>query len=308
MTTLTAAELLGKSDTHRTTRAILYFVRVLDFLGARDWSLRTVGLYSFAFLGVIRMILGNKNNGNWWALAHHFATGVGSVMAIYLDFSSAETLTGVSEPLRSCTCGGPLTSLHRILPAITMGYSVLDFMEGLQMSVDFAAHGIMTLIVMLFFCEMNLPHVVVPFLLMEVSSIFLCFCRADFLSATMAVVVQLLFALTFFICRIVVAPYIWFRLMLKMYEHSGNELYQSCINPYAFPVSLGMGVLFHCLNIFWFYKILRKIRRKMSGTKEKKQTKKRPRRGKTMATEEDKENISSASNVPRRRADSRKKK
>ena len=73
-----------------------------------------------------------------------------------------------TEPLRSVTCQGPLTSLHRIIPMITMGYSVLDLLDGVSLGVDFLAHGAATLTIMGFFIYKDIPHVIVPMLLMEV--------------------------------------------------------------------------------------------------------------------------------------------
>lgn len=263
--TIAAAELLEKDDIDLVTRGILHGVAALDNLGAREWNLRVVGVATCVFLGLLRILADKRQNVDWYALVHNVVTGVGSVMAVYLDFFSAQTLTGIAEPLRSCACGGPLTSLHRILPAITMGYGVLDLIEGLHLGPDFAAHGVATFSIMTFFVESELPQVVVPFLLMEVSSIFLCLVRADFWNDTMAITCQALFALNFFIFRIIVSPFMWFRLIKTMYQHSGEELYQSCFNPYVLPVSFIVGLFFHGLNSFWFYKIVRKVRRKLSG-------------------------------------------
>jgi hypothetical protein len=267
-----------------------------------------VGIYTFAFLGIVRMIFGKKYNVDWWAALHHFVTGVGSAMAVYLDVFSSEALTDTPEPLRSCLCEGPLTSLHRILPAITMGYAVLDLIDGMKLGMDFALHGVMTFVVMLFFCETELPQIVVPFLLMEISSVFLSFCKADFWSGTMSIVVQMMFAVTFFIFRMVVTPIIWFHLVLTMYQNTGQEIYQSCFSPYVFPVSLGMGVLFHCLNAFWFYKIVAKIRRKILGIDGKRGSKKRThkKKGNVRTKEEDKENVSRRANTRRKRQESKK--
>jgi hypothetical protein len=57
---------------------------------------------------------------------------------VFLD--SSEALTGTAEPLRSILCHGPLTSLHRIVPAITMGYGVFDIIEGLSHGLDFVSY------------------------------------------------------------------------------------------------------------------------------------------------------------------------
>jgi len=44
-------------------------------------------------------------------------------------------------------CAGPLTSLHRIIPAITQGYALCDIMQGFHLlstglGPEFIAHGV----------------------------------------------------------------------------------------------------------------------------------------------------------------------
>lgn len=66
-------------------------------------------------------------------------------------------------------CGDtPLTSLHRILPAITMGYSVFDMLDGFHLRLDFLLHGGATFLVMALFVQNDVPHLVTSMLLMEV--------------------------------------------------------------------------------------------------------------------------------------------
>lgn len=294
---IAAADLLASSEMmDGPTRLILNVVAFFDMLGAREWDLRTVGVVSCLTLYTIKHVFGNKGNVDWAPLLHNIFTGLGSTGAVYLDFYSAELLTGTPEPLRSCLCEGPLTSIHRIIPAISMGYGVMDMIEGFKLGPEFVAHGIATFLSMAVFVECNLPQVVVPFLLMENSSIFLCLCKATFLSPTVLVVVQLIFAFNFFLFRIVITPFIWFRLVKLMYEHSGNELYQSCFNPFVLPFSILFGMFFHCLNAFWFYKILRKIKRKVFGKKGSK-AHKEERHPVYDDEPEDKENIHAQANV-----------
>ena len=72
-------------------------------------------------------------------------------------------------------CGGPMTSLHRILPAITLGYSVTDLINGFAIGKpDFILHGFATCAVMLIFCELNVPHTIVQMLVMEVNILKYC--------------------------------------------------------------------------------------------------------------------------------------
>jgi hypothetical protein len=121
-TSLSAETLLKTRDTGIVTKSFLHVVAQLDKLGARDWNLRTVAAVSFASLLVARTVGGIRGGIDWCALIHAIVTAIGSVMCTYLDLFSSHSLTGTNEPLRSCLCHPALTSLHRILPAITLGY------------------------------------------------------------------------------------------------------------------------------------------------------------------------------------------
>mmetsp|Transcript_2991 Transcript_2991/g.4017 ORF Transcript_2991/g.4017 Transcript_2991/m.4017 type:complete len:272 (-) Transcript_2991:266-1081(-) len=248
------------------SRQVLGFIAILDKSGLATVNLNVVGAVTFFILLGIRFTLKKYRGVDWYAFLHAIVSGSGSLLAVYLDANAAYALTGLGEPLRSCMCHGPLTSLHRILPAITMGYSLLDLLDGLGLGIDFALHGIFTFSVMIVFIQLNAPHVVTPFLLMEVSTINLTLVRADFFSDTVALVNQACFAFLFFLFRIVVCPYLWAKLCWTMYEERNNEVYQNCFSPYVLPITFVFGAFFHILNSFWFYKILRKIKRKASGS------------------------------------------
>ena len=109
-----------------------------------QWEHRSVALGTFLILFMVRQICGEKYGVNWWGLLHSVVTGYLAFVVIFLNAFAAEPLTGTDEPLRSVMCGGPLTSLHRILPAITYGYGALDILEGLKLSTDFVS-GIVVL-------------------------------------------------------------------------------------------------------------------------------------------------------------------
>jgi hypothetical protein len=168
---LKAAQLLQQEGAGPVTSGILSSISILDRYGAWTWNLRVVGLCTCLVLWVVRSGLKKKRGIDWYAFLHALVSGLGSMACVYLDLFAAETLTGTPEPLRSCRCMGPLTSLHRILPAITMGYSLFDLLDGFTISIDFVLHGLSTLSVMAFFCEHNAPHIITPMLLMEVSTI-----------------------------------------------------------------------------------------------------------------------------------------
>jgi hypothetical protein len=169
--------------------------------------------------------------------------------------------TVFAEPFRTAQCGAPLTSLHRILPAVAMGYAVIDVIDGFTIGLDFLIHGILTLSVMLFFCELDRPQIVAPFVIMECSTIFLNFVRATFLDEKGSLIVQLLFAITFTLCRIIIVPPLHFHVTKALFMAETND----CDGPYFKWVVLLFGVCFNTLNAFWFYKLVRKVRRKLSG-------------------------------------------
>jgi hypothetical protein len=262
---LMSAELAQHPGLEPISKAILSLIAILDGYGAQTWNLRLVGLATVLTLAVVRSLLQKKRGIDWYALLHALVSGLGSIACVYLDYFASEALTGTTEPLRSIQCQGPLTSLHRILPAITMGYSMFDILDGMTISVDFALHGAATFSVMAFFCEHNAPHIIAPMLLMEVSTIPLTIVRADFVSETVTASIQASFAIFFLIFRVVMVPLIWGKLILTMVEQGSTDAYTSCFPSYFMPVAFGFGMVFHSLNAFWFYKIIKKIRRKMRG-------------------------------------------
>jgi hypothetical protein len=265
MTAMSSAGLLQQAGLDPMTRAILMGTTFLDNCGAQSWNLRLVGITTTFTLWMIRVIFQKKRGVDWYALLHALISSLGSILCVYLDLFAAETLTGTPEPLRSCQCAPPLTSLHRILPAITMGYSLFDLLDGLTIGIDFALHGLATLLIMAFFCEHDVPHIITPMLLMEASTPFLAIVKADFFSETASLLNQMGFALTFFSCRIVIVPYMWLILMWTMMEQKSSPRYQECFPSYLFPVSFIFGMFFNVLNLYWFIKIVKKARRKLLG-------------------------------------------
>lgn len=108
--------------------------------GAAEWTTRQVAVGTVIVLGMIRAMCHEAYGVNWYSLVHAAVTGYGSAMAVWLSVFAAVPLTGTAEPLRSIVgCGGPLTSLHRIVPAITMGYGIFDILDGVGHGLDFVS-------------------------------------------------------------------------------------------------------------------------------------------------------------------------
>ena len=91
-------------------------------------------------------------------------------MIVFCFFNTHLETKKKKEPHRSVSCaGGPLTSLHLIVPSITLAYSITDILNGLRLGGAFLAHGIATFSVMMIFLQQGLPQFVNSMLVMEVS-------------------------------------------------------------------------------------------------------------------------------------------
>jgi hypothetical protein len=246
-----------------TSELLLSFISYLDDYGAQNWSLRAVTVTSAAvFLGM-RMQIGHKYDVDWDACIHAIISGIGSAICIYLNIYAAVPLNGIAEPLGSISCSnGPLTSLHRIIPAITQGYAVCDIINGFRLGPVYLAHGIATFSVVAIFNENNASHILTPMLIMEVSTIVLAILRANFFTETMQFVTQATFALLFFISRVIVSPLVHYDIVSSMIRME-KEM-EACLPSVIFYGTVGFGLFFHCLNFFWFVKLLQKIKRKLT--------------------------------------------
>lgn len=244
------------------SKFIFSFISRLDSIGAETWDLRAVAITS-AVIFLSFKLLGEKNNVFWEALVHSIVIGIGSGFVVYVNWYDAVAMTGMSEPLRSLQCKGPFTSLHRIIPAITQGYALCDIINGYNIGPAFLAHGICTfLVTTIFAMDPNSSSVLTPVLTMEISSIFLAVLRADFMTPTMKFWDQILFSFTFFLCRILLAPYLCFT-TLKIWKDLKDDG-DLCLPEYLFYVCAVFSAFFNCLNMYWFIKILKKMHRKVT--------------------------------------------
>ena len=108
-------------------------------LNSASWTPRQVAIVTAIVLLILRVTSYKYKGVEWYALVHAVASGYLSFVAVWLSYFEAETLTGTPEPLLSITCQGPLTSLHQIVPAITMGYGIFDIVEGFKQGADFVS-------------------------------------------------------------------------------------------------------------------------------------------------------------------------
>ena len=97
---------------------------------------------------------------------------------------------------------------------------------------------------------------------MEVSTIVLAILRANFFTPVMQLVSQSTFALLFFVCRIIISPVVHYEISTTMLEHSSLKMGE-CFPILIFYVTVAFGLFFHGLNLFWFVKLVKKIRSKL---------------------------------------------
>ena len=72
------------------------------------------------------------------------------------------------EPLGTVLCGGPLTSLHRVLPTAALGYSIFDLIDGITLGPSFLAHGMVMVAFALYMCESDKNEIFAVMLTLEV--------------------------------------------------------------------------------------------------------------------------------------------
>lgn len=239
----------------------------MDKLGADEWNLHAVATASAVFFLSVRAAFGEKYGVKWDSFIHASITGIGALVAIYLSVHASSVLTGYEEPFATLKyCQQPLTSLHRILPSILQGYALCDILEGIHLrskglGLEFLGHGIATFIVPTIFIEANASHLLTFTLIMELSTIPLGLVKAEFLSAASKLVAMGMFVVLFFLTRIVFFPCIYFKSIVVM-RHG------YCFPNYLYYISVFFGIFFNALNSFWFYKIVRKVHRKVSGAED----------------------------------------
>ena len=159
-------------------RMVVDSIQWLDgTLGLASYSTRQIAIITALILGVILATLHEKGGIRWHSLIHAIVSGYLSLICVWISYHH-------NNDSASSLCDGPLTTFHRITPAITLGYGIFDICEVMtkSLSYDFLLHGIATLGVISYFCEYNIPEIVLPFLLMEISTVHLVFMKSTHLS------------------------------------------------------------------------------------------------------------------------------
>mmetsp|Transcript_28290 Transcript_28290/g.40433 ORF Transcript_28290/g.40433 Transcript_28290/m.40433 type:complete len:252 (+) Transcript_28290:210-965(+) len=243
---------------------MLGIIQAIDeTLGLSNWSSRQVAIITAITLGLLYRH--EKWGIRWYSLLHAILSGYLSLICVWTSYHHA--------PSSATLCDGPLTSLHRITPAITLGYGLFDILEATVKSLprDFLLHGFATFGVMVYFCEYHIPEIVLPFLLMEISTVHLVFMKATNLSEQMIGVNLAMFVLTFFLFRLMVCPYLWWGIVRTTFAEEEVEGSMACL-PWHFKYFwLLFGLIFNGLNSYWGVKIILKVLRKATGKEKMKE-------------------------------------
>lgn len=216
-----------------------------------------VGAFTFICFVIIHLTLGVRGKVYWVYLAHHILTGIGSCVCIYLDrYAELINSSGTPNPLCVIRCEGPLTNLHRLLPSVSWGFGVFELVDGIKSAdVSMIIHGVAFISITNLVNLWGHPESIIPMFITEISSIFLAVMKNDFTTEKTRLFLQFLFAVSFMICRLFIAPYIWFQFLLTLYKHD-NEV-DNCFPKHFDIIVFSFGMLFHILNIFWAIKISR---------------------------------------------------
>lgn len=118
---------------------------------------------------------------------------------------------------------------------------------------------------MAYFTEFDVGEIIVPMLLMEISTPFLSLTRFELFNDTAMTVNMGLFVLSFFFYRCLVVPYIMLEIFITVLKERNNPMSQECLPWHFAHVVFIFGLFFNCLNYYWAYKIVLKVRRKLSG-------------------------------------------
>merc|ERR1739845_205631 len=95
-------------------------------------------------------------------------------------------------------------------------------------------------------CRLGYQYMVTPMLIMQTSTIFLFFIRRNYANETLNITMQLLFLLSFFVTRFMIAPYIWSLFLLFHLKSLLEE--DQCFPNFFLIVVILTGLLFHGLN------------------------------------------------------------
>lgn len=169
-----------------------------------------------------------------------FQSIVFSVASHYIVFTNHKHIFDLNVPEDS-----PHLWMYKYIPVFAIGYGFYDLFDAImKRSIEFYIHGIVIVSTGLIAFTYNKPNLLIPLYLTETSTIFLNLRKKHPVFAG-------LFALTFFIYRIVLSPYNLYRMLVTIKQISQPVWY----------VCIVLSMTLMSLNIFWFIKILKYLLR-----------------------------------------------
>lgn len=189
---------------------------------------------------------------------HSAVMGIGAAACVAWDSLTAE----IVEPERSFRCMPPASHLAWALPAAEMGYALHDLRDAARIgNPSFVAHGafVGSFLALLFW--LDVAHHVTASLALHISSIFLNLRRVDFGPRANAAV-DVAFAISFFVLRLVLLPAMWLVFLLRGAAEPPSRLGACMASGRVLYVAFVGGLVLHVLNAYWGWLILRKLRSK----------------------------------------------
>lgn len=175
----------------------------------------------------------------------------------------ADSLTAdVAEPEASFRCMPPASTLAWSLPAAEMGYALHDLRDAVRIgNPSFVAHGAFVggFLLLLFWLEV--AHHVTVVIALHLSSVFLNLRRVDF-GPRGNVRVDVAFALSFLVLRVLLLPLLWLVFLARGYATPAHGLGPCMLGGRVLHLALLGGLVLHGLNAFWGWQIVRKLRGK----------------------------------------------
>jgi len=185
------------------------------------------------------------------AFAHATVTACGSC---YVFYSIGGPVLYVNHLLSGEEA---LTTLERVLPMATWGYSLWDIGHGVAIRDNsLIYHGCTLFIICSALCHFQKLHMITMPLIMELSTVFLNLIRFD------NIVLQLTFCVLFLVTRWLLAPYMWAKYVQGAFFPTTSPRLELGSRPEDVVVLVG-GMAFHILNGYWGVKIIQKALRKL---------------------------------------------
>ena len=82
-----------------------------DTLNLADYTSRQVAIITIIFLGILLVGLHERGGIRWYSLIHAIVSGYLSLICVWTSYYHTDNNGGL--------CDGPLTSFHRITPAVS---------------------------------------------------------------------------------------------------------------------------------------------------------------------------------------------